>query len=113
MKKLLAYQWPGNVRELQNVIERAVILSGEQTVSAEAIWLPRLPAITRPRESEPVVTLVEAERRAIAAALDETGWRISGAGGAAEHLGMKPTTLHAKLKKLGIRRPARPRPSSK
>jgi formate hydrogenlyase transcriptional activator len=113
MKKLLSYPWPGNVRELQNVVERAVILSGKDTVQAESIWLPQLPASVRPRESEPVVTLVEAERRAILAALDDTGWRISGAGGAADRLDMKPTTLHAKLKKLGIRRPSRRGPSAK
>jgi transcriptional regulator with GAF, ATPase, and Fis domain len=52
------------------------------------------------------VTLADTERQAILAALDRTNWRISGAGGAAETLGLKPTTLHARMKKLGIRRPA-------
>jgi transcriptional regulator with GAF, ATPase, and Fis domain len=52
-------------------------------------------------------TLVEAERRAILVALEAAAWRISGKGGAADRLDMKPTTLHAKMKKLGIRRPAR------
>jgi transcriptional regulator with GAF, ATPase, and Fis domain len=52
-------------------------------------------------------TLVEAERRAILAALDAAAWRISGPGGAADRLDMRPTTLHAKMKKLGVRRPAK------
>jgi transcriptional regulator with GAF, ATPase, and Fis domain len=52
-----------------------------------------------------VIPFSEAERRAIVRALDLTAWRISGGGGAAELLGLKPTTLHAKMKKLGIHRP--------
>jgi transcriptional regulator with GAF, ATPase, and Fis domain len=56
-------------------------------------------------ESAPVVPFSEAERHAILRALDLTAWRVSGGGGAAELLGLKPTTLHAKMKKLGIRRP--------
>ncbi len=59
-----------------------------------------------------MATLVDAERGAILAALEATSWRISGAGGAAERLAMKPTTLHAKMKKLGIRRAARSGPLS-
>jgi DNA-binding response OmpR family regulator len=58
-----------------------------------------------PEDSLDVVRFSEAERRAILRALDCTGWRISGAGGAAELLGLKPTTLHAKMRKLGIQRP--------
>jgi transcriptional regulator with GAF, ATPase, and Fis domain len=53
-----------------------------------------------------IVPFSEAERRAIIKALELTGWRISGRGGAAEILGLKPTTLHAKMKKLGIQRPS-------
>jgi transcriptional regulator with GAF, ATPase, and Fis domain len=48
---------------------------------------------------------MESERRTILTALDTTGWRISGRGGAADLLGLKPTTLHAKMKRLGVRRP--------
>lgn len=108
MQKLLAYRWPGNVRELQNVMERAVILSTDTLVPAEAIWLPdAVPSPSYAPAAAGMTTLVEAERRAILAALDATAWRISGAGGAAERLDMKPTTLHAKMKKLGIVRAAR------
>jgi transcriptional regulator with GAF, ATPase, and Fis domain len=58
-----------------------------------------------PAPAAPVVPFSEAERHAILRALDLTAWRISGGGGAAELLGLKPTTLHAKMKKLGIHRP--------
>ncbi|MGD9904932.1 MAG: sigma 54-interacting transcriptional regulator, partial [Vicinamibacterales bacterium] len=108
LQRLLDYHWPGNVRELQNVLERAVILTTGAKVSSDAIWLPRLPGpAVRPAGPETVTTLAEADRRAILAALDASGWRISGAAGAAERLGTKPTTLHAKMKKLGIQRPRR------
>jgi len=105
LERLTAYAWPGNVRELQNVIERAVILARGSTVDADAITLA--PEHQHPvAESQPmeVVTLAEAERRAIVTALDAAGWRVSGGGGAADLLGLKPTTLHAKMKKLSIRR---------
>jgi formate hydrogenlyase transcriptional activator len=106
LQRLLDYDWPGNVRELQNVIERAVILTAGRRVTTEAIWLPRLP---RPTTTAPVAvtTLAEADRRAIRAALDAAGGRVSGPDGAADRLGTKPTTLHAKMKKLGITRPRR------
>ncbi len=113
MQKLLAYRWPGNVRELQNVMERAAILSTGALVPVGAIWLPdAVPPPSDPPGPTGTTTLVDAERSAILAALEGTAWRISGAGGAAERLGMKPTTLHAKMKKLGIRRPARTTPLS-
>ena len=124
MNKLLAYDWPGNIRELQNVVERAVILARGEVVRAEFLPLvsggravPSLaPAVLTPSErpapprspAAPVVPFSDAERAAILRALDMTAWRISGNGGAAQVLGLKPTTLHAKMKKLGIRRPSVP-----
>jgi formate hydrogenlyase transcriptional activator len=96
------------VRELQNVIERAIILSTCATVSADAIVLDsHVPSSVGESHEHhgPVLTLAEAERRAILTALDVARWRISGPDGAAERLGMRPTTLHAKMKRLGIRRP--------
>jgi transcriptional regulator with GAF, ATPase, and Fis domain len=123
MELLTAYDWPGNVRELQNIIERAVILARGGGVGAELVPVrsgihpsaPRAePAVVeypephRPGPASPVVPFSEAERHAILRALDLTGWRISGRGGAADLLGLKPTTLHAKMKKLGIRRPSAP-----
>jgi transcriptional regulator with GAF, ATPase, and Fis domain len=105
MDALLAYPWPGNVRELENVIERAVILSeGPELELGE--WL-RAPA---PAPAPPgVVPLDEAQRQHILRALELTGWVVSGKRGAAKVLGLKPTTLQARMKKLGIRRPSRGR----
>jgi formate hydrogenlyase transcriptional activator len=120
MEQLTAYDWPGNVRELQNIIERAVILSRGGVIGCDLVpvrsglrsaastppaALPRT-EVRPPGSGTPVVAFSEAERRAILRALDLTGWRISGRGGAADVLGLKPTTLHAKMKKLGIHRPS-------
>ncbi len=98
MNALKSYVWPGNVRELENVIERAVIVSPETELELGE-WL---------RESGPVaaegalLTLDEVQRRHILSALEHTSWRVSGPKGAARILGMKPTTLQARMKKLGI-----------
>jgi transcriptional regulator with GAF, ATPase, and Fis domain len=80
--------------------------ASDRSVSADAP--APLPAVAAPRDAPPsnVVPFSEAERRAILRALETTGWRISGPMGAATLLGLKPTTLHAKMKKLGIRRPS-------
>ena len=112
---LEGYAWPGNIRELQNVIERAVILARDGQITRELLPLevPRIRPLaiqsTRataepPKRSEPV-PLADAERQAILDALKATGWRISGRSGAAQLLRLKPTTLHAKMKKLDIKRP--------
>ena len=118
MERLRGYDWPGNVREVQNVIERAVLLARGGEITPEMIPLapprpspnPEQPAAPRERTPESAaghLPFAEAERRAILDALEATGWRISGPRGAAEVLGLKPTTLHAKMKKLGVRRPGR------
>jgi transcriptional regulator with GAF, ATPase, and Fis domain len=97
-----AYLWPGNIRELQNVIERAVILSNEGL----------LPNLLRSTHSPsvaafpPSTTLKESERILILGALEATGWLVGGPYGAAARLGMKRTTLIARMKKHGILRPA-------
>ena len=112
LQQLQSYDWPGNVRELQNVIERAVILARGTVIDVDAIQVANsIQAAPEPRASpEPpqhrgVIPLAEAERLAILAALDAAHWRVSGRDGAADLLALKPTTLHAKMKKLGIRRP--------
>lgn len=110
LDRLCRHEWPGNVRELQNVIERAVILSSDRVVAADAIAVPRTEEKRR-SESPPTQnadTLAKIERRAILAALESSNWRVSGPLGASRALGLKPTTLHARMKKLGIHRPATP-----
>jgi len=98
MQRLQEYSWPGNVRELSNVIERAMILATGESLVAE---IPTLgPAGVPPR-----MTLSEGMREQILRVLPETGWRIRGTGGAAEILGVKPTTLESRMAKLGITRP--------
>jgi formate hydrogenlyase transcriptional activator len=100
MEVLQTYSWPGNVRELENVIERATILSAGTELDLG--WWP-LTTGGRGRAGG-TRTLEEVEREHIRAVLELTGWRVSGQRGAAEHLGMKPTTLEARMKKLGITR---------
>ncbi len=105
MEALVRYPWPGNVRELQNVIERAVILSPGPTLQVPVADLQSAAApATIPTAAAPV-TLVEAEREHILHALREADWTLGGPKGAAARLGMKRSTLHWKIKKLGITRP--------
>src|SRR5262245_52186332 len=104
MAKLTAYGWPGNVRELQNVIERGVILSrGCRLELEEALSVP---AADRPVARPTSRTLEEIERSHILSVLESVGWRVSGDRGAARILGMKRTTLEARMSRLGISRPS-------
>ena len=98
---LQRYQWPGNIRELEHVIERAVILS--EGLELEAIdWLS--PSHGKTGEGK-TLTLEELERQHIVDVLEQTNWRVSGEKGAAKILDLNPTTLEARMKKLGIERP--------
>jgi PAS domain S-box-containing protein len=96
------YGWPGNIRELQNVIERAVILSEDDTFLVDDGWL----ALESPQLQDPTIALNEVlsrqEREMIESVLAETGGRVSGPGGAAEKLGIPARTLDSKIKRLGI-----------
>ena len=98
MNALRQYPWPGNIRELRNVIERAVILSEGSTLQIP-LGAAAVPGATGPP------TLATTERTQILAALEQTGWRIRGPAGAAALLGLKPTTLESRIKKLGLERP--------
>lgn len=98
---LTAYPWPGNVRELANVIERSVIVS-RGSVLELGEWIAPGRATPQPAASR---TLDNAARQHILEALEHTGWRVSGPRGAARLLGIKPTTLEARMAKLGISRP--------
>ncbi|MFA8434599.1 MAG: sigma 54-interacting transcriptional regulator [Marinifilaceae bacterium] len=98
LHKLDAYNWPGNVRELENVIERAVILSPGNTLQLDD-WLPPQ---SLDKIAEGIGKLDDAIRQHICKTLDHCNWKVSGKNGAAQLLGMKPTTLESKIKKLGI-----------
>lgn len=109
VEQLKAYPWPGNVRELENVIERAVILATNGRLRIELpqarLRSDRVAATTPSKATDRPVT--EAERRQrdrdnIVAALATAGGRVFGRGGAAELLGLKPTTLASRMKTLGI-----------
>lgn len=97
LQALQRYSWPGNVRELRNVIERAMILSDGKNLE---IHLPDAPSCGCPDNIE----LEDMERRHILRVLESSNWRVKGKNGAAEKLGLKPTTLQSKMKKLGISR---------
>ena len=100
MTALQRYPWRGNIRELEHVIERAVILS--EGPELEPIdWLS--PSAAKASQGKPL-TLDEVERQHILDVLEQTNWRVSGPKGAAAILGLKPTTLEARMKKLGIER---------
>ncbi|MGZ8226287.1 MAG: sigma-54-dependent Fis family transcriptional regulator [Methylococcaceae bacterium] len=101
-KALLDYGWPGNIRELRNVIERAVILAQGSSLKIE---LPSASPASAPANDPGLTLLTEVERNHIIRVLKATGWRIRGAAGAAEILGLKPSTLESRMAKLGIRRP--------
>ena len=95
MERLQGYAWPGNVRELRNVVERSMILSHGGTLQ---IALPAAGESVSDQE----LTLDEVQRRHIRRVLEMTSGRISGPGGAAELLGLKPTTLRSRMERLGL-----------
>ena len=97
-----AYGWPGNVRELQNVIERAVILSEDDTLDVDQTWLKREPGQNPARPATLDGALVRQEKEMIEAALAESQGRISGPAGAAAKLGLLARTLDSKIKRLKI-----------
>jgi len=102
MDKLTAYRWPGNVRELQNVIERAVILSTRGRIELD----DHLAAPVVGARTKAAATLEEIERDHILSVLERVGWRVGGERGAARILGLKRTTLEARMGRLGIARPS-------
>jgi transcriptional regulator with GAF, ATPase, and Fis domain len=110
-----SYSWPGNVRELQNLIERAVIRSNDgvltnplPTSDKNAVTNPLPVSDKNPLTVTPSkATFDDSTRALILKTLQTAGWIIGGPGGASARLGLKRTTLIAKMKKLGISRPVR------
>lgn len=105
MEQVTARDWPGNVRELKNFLERAVITSPDTVLRLpeEIDSATELPKIANPRPDK-LADLESVERSHILAVLKATDWRISGPKGAAKILGLNPSTLRFRMKKLGIRK---------
>jgi transcriptional regulator with GAF, ATPase, and Fis domain/DNA-binding response OmpR family regulator len=105
LDQLYEYRWPGNVRELEHLIERSILLADGPLI--KHVMLPRLfsksPVALR-QEPQRLKTIDENAREHIIAVLKKCNGKVSGAGGAAEILEIQPTTLHSKIKKLGIRK---------
>ena len=106
--RMQTYNWPGNIRELKNVIERSVILCHSDTLEVD---LPetagKIPKEPMEAEAGSAQNLNEVEKAHILQVLNSTFWRVRGTGGAAELLGLKPTTLESRMAKLGIKRSTR------
>jgi transcriptional regulator with GAF, ATPase, and Fis domain len=101
MRAFSNYDWPGNVRELQNVVERAMIVTSGATLA----WNSGFLAGPRAKQASSGANLAAVERAHIVAVLEECGYKIAGRGNTAERLGLKRSTLQARMKKLGIERP--------
>jgi len=110
LDQLASYHWPGNVRELQNAVERAIILwrEGPLTFDLPASWATNNSGTQSEPLAEPSLltrdALKQQQREAIIAALKQTNGKVSGRGGAAELLGMKPSTLASRISSLRINR---------
>ena len=114
IKALQAYDWPGNIRELRNVIERAVIFAQGGVLDFDVPAFGSSADLTSfaPRDGDQIepeylteVEIRHRERQNLFAVLQKAGWKIKGAGGAAELLGVTPTTLFARMQKIGLKRP--------
>ena len=118
--EMRAYDWPGNIRELKNLIERAVILSrddgrlefslpssgGASAAADEAVYLSPGKPVDGGRTFMTEREMKQQQRENLRRALEHAGWRVSGEGGAAELLGLRPSTLADRMRSLGLEKPA-------
>jgi transcriptional regulator with GAF, ATPase, and Fis domain len=103
---LVAYDWPGNIRELRNLIERSVILCRGDTLTVDPLLLGAGDGRPTPETGGPLKRDLQAvERARVIHALEEANWKIKGEGNAASRLGVTPSGLRSRMKKLGITRP--------
>ena len=98
MTAIKLYSWQGNIRELRNSVERAMILAKTERLT---IPVPRTAGAPGAQSTR----LEDVEKAHICGVLESVGWRIRGTNGAADRLGLRPTTLETRMAKLGIRRP--------
>src|SRR5258708_29379033 len=101
------HSWAGNIRELKNLVERAVILSRDGVLPNplhKKQTEPMIPSLYRPRTFQSSTTLEDSDRALIVETLEQVGWIVGGPRGAAAKLGLKRTTLLAKMRRLGISR---------
>jgi len=108
MAAFQGYSWPGNIRELQNLVERAVILSRDGVLPNplhKKQTQPMIPSLHHPGTFQSLMTLEDSDRALIVKMLEQVGWVVGGPRGAAAKLGLKRTTLLAKMRRLGISRP--------
>ena len=111
LRKLCAYPWPGNIRELQNAVARAVILWSGRFMPSFEICAGEVPlpgAAAAHETAHDDLSLESVMRAHIAGVLEMTGGRVTGRGGAAELLKLNPSTLRAKMRKLGLGKERRP-----
>ncbi|NIP38860.1 MAG: GAF domain-containing protein [Candidatus Dadabacteria bacterium] len=101
LDRLMNYNWPGNIRELQNVLERNIVLSQGSTLNIEDKFINSIDLA----DNEEGMRLENIERSHIIKVLEKTKWRVHGSNGAASYLDLNPSTLRARMRKLGIERP--------
>ncbi len=101
INRLKNYEWPGNIRELQNVLERNIVLSTDSTLYIEDQFIDNINLL----EDDSMMKLEDIERSHILMILEKTNWKVHGKNGAAAYLDINPSTLRARMRKLGIDRP--------
>lgn len=106
MEKLMHYHWPGNVRQLEHLLERSVLMASNNVIKEIDIPHSNWNILPGGHQESPLKSLEQNEREHILAALKKANGRVRGPGGAAEILDLPPTTLHSKMKKLGITKTA-------